>query len=281
MEKCYEICHIQIPFEKIVDYRMIDREYIYRPAYFVTNEFLRGKVYHFSHMVPYAAIYDEAEYKSPVKAFKAITAGQAIAQEAADGIFGTLGDKLNIKAWKYSKYTCRNQAGRVFTTYIQDVPACVVTPDGKRSEIYPNDELYKELGEPIAPSIEFIPALLILTKDELFTFYGNHIQIDAEQEYNRLKQCMYYYEQEKEASAGKKLIDKIKPAVPKIAGPRISINLPQLGKNANAQRSSLEEFTDMEYASAAQTSYDSMDLNHDGVVDEKDMELLKERLKYR
>lgn len=281
MEKCFEICHIQIPFEKILDYRIIDREYIYRPAYFVTNEFLRGKVYHFSHMVPYAAIYDEAEYKSPVKAFKAITAGQAIAQDAANGIFGALGDKLNIKVWKYSKYTCRNQAGRVFTTYIQDVPACVVTPDGKRSEIYPNDELFKELGEPIAPSIEFIPALLILTKDELFTFYGNHIQIDAELEYERLKQCLYYYEQEKETESGAKLIDKIKPAMPKIPAPHVNINLPQFGKKAKTPLSSQEKFADADYTPAGQNAYDSMDLNHDGVVDEKDLELFKEQLKYR
>lgn len=276
MEQYFEVCHTQIPFNKIIEYRILEREYIYRPAYYVTTDLFRGKKYRFTHMVPYAAIYSEAEYKSAIKAFKALTLGNSVAKDAASGILSTIGDKLNIKVWKYSKFTCRNQAGRVFSTYLQDVPASVETSDGKRSEVYPNDQLYRELGEPIAPSIEFIPALLILTKDELFTFYGNGIQIDAEAEYQRLKQEMSAFLQEKEAGT-KKLLVKTKPTVSQISAPRISIRLPQLGKN-KPQIEATKNYIDVEAYPIEQTTYDPMDLNHDGVVDEKDMEIFRQRI---
>ena len=276
MEKSFEICHVQIPFDKILDYRIIDREYIYRPAYFVTTDIFRGRKYRFSHMVPYAAIYDEAEYKSAVKAYRAITTGEAVAQDAANAILSTIGDKFNIKALKYSKYTCRNQAGRIFSTYLQDVPACIETSDGKRSEVYPNDELYKELGEPIAPSIEFIPALLILTKDELFTFYGNGIQIDAETEYQRLKQSINNYQEEKVNGATKKSILKTKTTIPKISSPHINVSLPQFVKKADTKPAEIEaEYTDIESVQIESVIYDPMDLNHDGVVDERDVEIFR------
>lgn len=279
MGACFEICQVQIPLDKILDYRVMQREYIYRPAYYVTNEFLIGKRYRFSHMVPYAAIYEEAVYSSADKAFKALSAGQAAAIDAKNALFSTLGDKLNIKVWKYSKYTCRNQAGRVFTTYIQDIPACIETAEGKRSEVYPHDELYKQLGEPIAPSIEFIPALLILTKDELFTFYGNGIQIDTDAEYERLKESMAAFEQEKASKSATKAFEKAKAALPKITAPKLNISLPQFRKAENNQpNESAEEFIEADYTFVEQDTFDAMDLNHDGVVDEKDLELFKEMM---
>lgn len=279
MDKVFEICHVQIPYNKILEYRVIDREYIYRPHYYTSSDLFRGKRYVFSHMVPYAAIYAEAEYKSAVKAFKAITLGGSLAQDTVNGILSTIGDKFNIKVWKYSRFTCRNQAGRVFTTYLQDVPASLETAGGKRSEVYPHDELYKGLGEPIAPSIEFVPALLILAKDELFTFYGNGIQVDAEYEYQRLKQGMAEYLQEKEDASSKKSLPKSKSKIPQLAPPRINVSLPQFGKKAALPQSSpIVDYIDAECDSSKQTVFDPMDLNHDGVVDEKDLELLKQML---
>ena len=40
------------------------------------------------------------------------------------------------------KYVCVNQAGRKFTTYLEDIPALLMRQDGKASDIHKNDELY-------------------------------------------------------------------------------------------------------------------------------------------
>lgn len=83
--------------------------------------------------------------------------------------------------FRSKKYWCQNQTGRIFQTYIEDIPALLVRNDGKFSDVHKNDELYPQLGEPIAPAINTMHALVIKA-DEDYIFYGNGIQVDNIQE---------------------------------------------------------------------------------------------------
>ncbi len=63
----FEICDTNIRLDTVKNYRIIQREYIYRPAYREITT-TRMKVfssvkYEFIDMVPYAAVIDEKEYK--------------------------------------------------------------------------------------------------------------------------------------------------------------------------------------------------------------------------
>lgn len=67
MSGFFEICGNNIRLDSIKNYRIIQREYIYRPAYREITT-TRMKVfssvkYEFIDMVPYAAVIDEKEYK--------------------------------------------------------------------------------------------------------------------------------------------------------------------------------------------------------------------------
>ena len=81
-----------------------------------------------------------------------------------------------------------NTSGRIFERTLDEIPAILYRDDGKQSEVFKNDELYAKLGEPIAPTIVTVPALIITVKDGNYIFFGDGIQIDdIENEYERLK----------------------------------------------------------------------------------------------
>lgn len=62
MSGFFEICGNNIRLDSIKNYRIIQREYIYRPAYREITT-TRMKVFPVLNMVPYAAVIDEKEYK--------------------------------------------------------------------------------------------------------------------------------------------------------------------------------------------------------------------------
>ncbi len=195
MEGFFEIYGTPIKLSSIKDFRIIQQEYIYRPAYSAAERKLlnviSGKKYAFCGMQPYAAIVDEKGHKSSIAEYDAKNFKESVGKDLMEGAVSAIADKLNIKALKYKKYTCVNQAGRRFTTYLEDVPAVVMNSDGKISDVYKNDELYSILGEPIAPAINIVHALLINTKESQYIFYGNGIQLDnVGLEYERLKNAM-------------------------------------------------------------------------------------------
>lgn len=189
MSEYFDICGTPIKFSEIKSFRVIQREYIYRPTYLESEKtFLnRNPKYSFYGMQPYAAIVDENEKHSSLKEYKATTFNESLGKDLIEGIITTIGDKFHMKAISSKKYVCTNQAGRTFTTYLEDVPALVMRRDGKASDIYKNDEQYSLLGEPIAPAINIIYALQIISKEK-YVFFGNDIQIhDVNAEYERLK----------------------------------------------------------------------------------------------
>lgn len=198
MSEYFEIFGTIIKYSEIKDFRVIQREYIYRPTY---REEVKGvfktKKFSFAGMQPYAAIIDEKSRKTNVSAHKAGNFKEAAGKDLFEDIRTTIGDKFNIKAIRSKKYTCVNQTGRIFTTYLEDVPALIGREDGKFSDVKKNDELYPLLGEPIAPAINIVPALWIKASEE-YIFYGNGIQIENIAEaFNRLKIEMDTYNEEK------------------------------------------------------------------------------------
>lgn len=198
MNEYFEIYGTLIKFAEIKSFRVIQREYIYRPTYREEPKgIFKMRKYTFAGMQPYAAIIDEKGRKSSLSAQKAGNIKEAAVKDLYEDIRTTIGDKFNIKAIRSKKYTCVNQTGRVFTTYLEDVPALVGREDGKFSDVKKNDELYHLLGEPIAPAVNIIPALWIKANEE-YTFYGNGIQLtDVGDEFNRLKLEVDAYNAEK------------------------------------------------------------------------------------
>lgn len=191
MTEFFEIAGTHIRYTDIKDFRIVQREYIYRPTYSesdqVTLKSLFGKKYRFSGMQPYAAILDESSHKSSLSEYQAKNMKESVTKDLIEGAMTTIGDKLNIKALRAKKFHCINQAGRRFTTYLEDIPTVLIRKDGKVSDVQKNDDLYPLLGEPIAPTIEIVDALLIKTSKESFLFYGAGIHVyDAQQAYQQL-----------------------------------------------------------------------------------------------
>ena len=197
MQNTFDICGTPIPYDHIKSYRIIQREYIYRPAYKEKEagllSVLSGQKYEFFKMVPYAAILSDDEYKHAIKSAKAQSIKESITKDLAVGLISTIGTKFNIKELKSKKYKCVNVAERIFETYLEDIPAIVFRKDGKISDVTKDDELYHLLGEPISPTILMVPALQIITKEETFLFYGNGIQLnDLELPYKDLREALEY-----------------------------------------------------------------------------------------
>ena len=219
MENEFELCGTHIPLSNIKDYRVMKREYIYRPAYREKQnsimKLLSGNKYEFSQMLPYAAIISESEYNTalrrtynnllPEETKKNIASGviDAIAgvcfskanmvKDIAAGTVSAVIDKIPFKKNKRRKYYCVNLSGRVFETYLDDIPAVVTRNDGRIMDVDKNDEIYAKLGDSIKPSILEVSALLI-DASQKYLFFGNDIQIhDADHAYQTLKKILEKY----------------------------------------------------------------------------------------
>jgi len=213
MEKIFKICNTEIPLDAVKKYRIIQREYIYRPAYKEITT-TRMKVftstkYDFIDMMPYAAIIGEKEYKiatarlddnslveggrnpaeifanvvlTPVNFAKDVTA--TIVNSAA-GIFSR-----NKKSLARPKYYCLNIAGRAFETYFDEIPILIVKEDGSVSDISRSDEKFSKITNVARPTIRNVDVFLI-EADRKYLFFGNGIQSeDVNYDYNRLKDAL-------------------------------------------------------------------------------------------
>jgi hypothetical protein len=90
----------------------------------------------------------------------------------------------------------------------------IIRDDGRVTDVYKNDELYKLLEDSTAPSVTMIPALEIVA-DTKYVFYGNGIQLtDVNSEYDRLRTSIETYKIEQHDN---KLINKLpKKILPKL-----------------------------------------------------------------
>ena len=217
----FEICGTHIAFSEIRAYRLVQREYIYRPVYKEKQDslkkFISNSKYEYMDMLPYAAIIDENEYKHAIKqsktnliddsTIKTVASGvfssiaeayfmkESVIKDVTSGVVSTVIDKIPFKK-KQEKFHCVNISGRLFITSLDEIPAVAIRNDGRITDVGKNDDVYRLLGESISPTILTVPALLIVAK-RTYMFFGNGIQLNnVDEAYNYLNQSMMYYRQE-------------------------------------------------------------------------------------
>lgn len=195
----FEIYGTNIQISHIKDYRLGQIEFIQRPLYYETEAVKWGQSgkwppngsIKFGQMEYYAAIIGETKYKTAIEEVSTKNVYEALIKTAAVGI-----SEAFSKKGKNIRYRIMNPAWRVSVRSLQEIPALLCRKDGKLSEVYANDELYRLLGEPIAPSIVMVPALYVTSNDGNYVFFGNGIQVaDVANEYERLKQAIQAYKE--------------------------------------------------------------------------------------
>lgn len=242
MNDYFDIYGPPIKYASIKEFRIVQREYIYRPVYvesiITEQKFMKKSTYSkyvFEKMMPYAAILDESDRRGVFSGIKANSFGESVGKELLGDIRETVGDKLNIKAIKAKKYKCTNQSGRIFSVYLDEVPALVMSADGKFTDVMKDDPLYQLIGDSTMPAINIIHALVIHA-DQNYTFYGNGIQIDdIQQEYHRLQRELDQYNQEKKGPKrllGKAKIEGIEDNSPKEIPVFPKISIPTFKRSA-------------------------------------------------
>lgn len=209
----FEIYGAHIPLSSIKDYRVLEREYIYRPSFCEKTssliKFFSNTKYDFVQMVPYAAILSENEYRavmnsnnngSVVQNGSGKNAAEVIAdvcmapvnlvKDVAVNAISSLWNSLPFGKPQSTKYYCMNTSGRVFETYLEDIPVYVTKCDGRFMEIGKDDELFAKLGDNVKSAIVNVTAFLI-EADRKYLFFGDNIQLDdANEEYLRLRKQM-------------------------------------------------------------------------------------------
>ena len=205
MEEYIYINGTEIKICDIKEFALVQREYIYRPSYVEAEKSIKnslfGKKYHFVEMQPYAAIFDENKKDMAISQYNAKDFKESIGKDFFEGVLTKVGEKFDLKTIRSKKYKCVNQAGRVFSVYLEDVPAQLTKADGNVCDVRKNDPLYYSLGEPIAPSVRFVKTLIVKTKQQKYVFYGEGIQIEKiEEEYEKLKEAVIKYRENKKVS---------------------------------------------------------------------------------
>lgn len=231
MNNYFDIYGTPIEFSSIKDFRVIDVEFVFRPVYHEVKKTMlntiSGKKFEFLSMEPYAAIIGQQGHKSALGEYKPKDFKESISKDISGAVIYTLADKLKLKAFKHQKYHCMNLAGRVFTTYLDDIPVQLMWNDGRIAEIFKEDPLYGSLIDNAPPGIKYISALII-SAGETFCFFGNDVQIhDALSEYERLKLEIEYYREKQQSH--KLLGNKEKIVLPLL--PKLS--LPKMGSSSS------------------------------------------------
>lgn len=210
MKEEFEIYGNHIPFSLIKDYRVVQREYIYRPFFREKQtsriKFISSQKYEFVEMIPYAAVLSENEYKAAVnennngsivrdnynKNPAEIVADVCLTpvnfvKDVTVSAFSTLFSNLPFTNQQKNKYYCINISGRVFETYLDDIPVVLSKLDGRVFDIAKDDPSFTQLGDNVKAFITEVTAFII-EADKKYLFFGDGIQLDdANKEYSRLR----------------------------------------------------------------------------------------------
>ncbi len=205
----FEIHGTHIAISSITDFRLKEIEFIMRPVYFEEGRskwarFMNSQKHKivFEKMDYYAAIIGEENYKNAIGEARPQNVFEAAFQYAAIGIGDAISGLIGKPSGQKTKYRIMKPSGNVMEKTFAEIPAMLHREDGKQSEVFPNDELYPFLGEPIAPTIVSVPALFISIKDGKYVFFGNGIHVkDIEYEYERLKLAIKVVKEMKEQQA--------------------------------------------------------------------------------
>ncbi len=185
-----------IQLSTIKEYRLRQIEFILRPLYAERESSKRNGIFaglrnrriEFVKMDYYAGVIGETKYRNAIDEHQPKNFGEALGKVAVEAVQGIADAVIGGGQQKRIRYRLLNAAGRSFVRNYDDIPAVLARADGKRSDVFRKDELYPLLGEPIAPTIEMVPALEIITSAGNYIFFGNGIQlVDVEKEYLRLR----------------------------------------------------------------------------------------------
>ena len=202
----FEIYGTQVELSSIKSYRLKQMEYLLRPVYAERQYVSKGMFgkttittrIEFVQMEYYAAVIDETKYKNAVEEQVPFNMAEAVVKTVVEGIDGVVNAIFGGNQRKKIVYHLMSASERTFYRSYEDIPAVLIRFDGKRSEVYRNDELYSKLGEPIAPTIEKIPALEIDTNAGKYLFFGKGIMLkNIESDYERLKKAFENEKQKK------------------------------------------------------------------------------------
>lgn len=202
-----------IQLSTIKEYRLRQIEFILRPLYAERSIKARGifaksgkVVIEFVKMDYYAAVIGETKYKNAIEEHQPKSFVEALGKVTVEAVQGIAEAVVGGGQHKRIRYRLLNAAGRCFVRSYDDIPAVLARADGKRSDVFRKDELYPLLGEPIAPVIEMVPALEVITTSGPYIFFGNGIQlVNVENEYLRLRVA---FESERQARIDR---DKTQP----------------------------------------------------------------------
>lgn len=228
----FEINHTPLKLSEIKDYRIVEKEMIMRPVFREVAK-LFGSKYEFEAMEPYAIILDEKGNGAALTDFKPFELVDAVVKDVfrpVNAVIDTVGDKLNVKTLKYKEYKCKLLSGRVTKLYLLDVPARMISKDGRAYDVYKDTPEHRELGEKTTSAVQLVKTLQITfnTKCEDMLFFGEGVQpINVLDTYNDLKMAVLSYQayikQEKEQQ---RLANQSKGflGLPHIELPKVSIS---------------------------------------------------------
>lgn len=242
MSALIDLCGTPIQLESVRGFRLVKREYLFYPKYQETKNqmfsvFARmgasdKKKFAFVEMVPFGALLNEKE-KPCTGSYEIKSFGEAVAANILSDVGKKIGNAANLAADMLRVDTSGNIEYHVLTTgrrlisiKRRDVPAKVVFLSGKSSDIYKNDSIYEFLGEPIAPTIEIVPTLVVAVDKTSYVFFGAGIDLeDAEATYHALLETynQFHEERRNEKTAS---LPRLSLNVPRLSIPKIRIQPP-------------------------------------------------------
>lgn len=204
MYQTINICGMQIPLSEIRDYKLIKKDFIFRPAYIEIPRLSLGWIvspthYKFDKMVPYALLITEAEYNSMVATNNSPNIRQAIASNIPSGVIGLLAkgsvvsdlasgvvsgvvdsvsNKFSTSKKKKDVYYCLSLSGRPFTTKLKDVHPMLAYSNGSVTDVDKKDAIFRQLTGITKASVSTVDVSLIVTTGGSYLFYGSGIQLD-------------------------------------------------------------------------------------------------------
>lgn len=169
MANSIRVGNTTIELGSIKEFRIVEREYIYRPIYKEIYEegfFSNITRYEYVGMEPYAARFYESE--------KNYFIGSENVKNPKDIQKKSLFKKNVVDE---SKIGCINKLGRVFYTRLYEVPVLIIKHNDNKVESSKFRMEHISYQTPLIGKLEIVPALYIKANHE-YIFYGKGIHLD-------------------------------------------------------------------------------------------------------
>jgi len=203
MSQLIDVCGTPIQLEQVKSFRLVKRDYIFYPAYQETQSLASSmfarfgasdkKKFQFVKMMPFGAVLTNKE-KPALGGYEIKSFDEAVGAHLLEGVGNAVGNVAGVAMDILRVDTSGNKQLNILTVgrrslqiRMREIPAKVMFLSGKVSDVYKNDSIYDFLGEPIAPVISAVQALVVNVDKASYVFFGNGIDVeDAEQVYHSL-----------------------------------------------------------------------------------------------